>query len=137
MLTRRLAAFALLAAGALSAARLADPNNTTGTTGVVLIDKVGRHVRFFDPKTWTEISNIEVAVNPHDLALSPDHKTAYVTIYGAGIYGRNPNPEHMIAVIDLASRKQTGTIDLSPYAGSHGIQIDAAGTRRALGRRSS
>jgi DNA-binding beta-propeller fold protein YncE len=109
-------------------AKTGDPNNPTGSTGVILIDKVGHHLRFFDPKTWTEISNIEVGVNPHDLALSPDHKTAYVTIYGSGVYGRNPNPEHTIAIIDLASHTQTGTIDVSPYLAPHGIQIDSAGT---------
>lgn len=130
MLTRRSLSLALPAifTGALFGARLSDPNNTTGTTGVILIDKVGHHVRFFDPKTWTEISNIEVAVNPHDLALSPDHKISYVTIYGSGIYGNNPNPEHSIAIIDLVSGTQTGTIDVSPYLGSHGIQVDSAGT---------
>lgn len=105
-----------------------DPNNPTGTTGLILIDKVGHHIRFYDPKTWTEISNIEVGINPHDIALSPDHKTAYVPIYGAGVYGRNPNPNHVIAVIDLASRMQVGTIDVSPYVAPHGIQIDSSGT---------
>lgn len=126
MLTR-LALAALTITAASSAARL-DPNNPTGTTGVVLIDKVGHHIRFYDPKTWTEISNIDVAVNPHDIAVSPDHKTAWVPIYGAGIYGRNPNPEHTIAIIDLTTRMQTGTIDVSPYVAPHGIQIDSAGT---------
>jgi DNA-binding beta-propeller fold protein YncE len=67
-------------------------------------------------------------VNPHDIALSPDHKTAYVTIYGAGVYGRNPNPEHTIAIIDLTTRTETGTIDVSPYVAPHGIQVDNAGT---------
>src|SRR4029453_10430528 len=57
-----------------------------------------------------------------------DHKTAYVPIYGDGVYGRNPNPGHEIAIIDLESRKQTGTIDVSPYQAPHGIQIDANGT---------
>jgi DNA-binding beta-propeller fold protein YncE len=118
----------ILIAVALSPAKNADPNNPTGTTGVILIDKVGHHIRFFDPKTWAEISNIEVGVNPHDIALSPDHKTAYVPIYGAGIYGRNPNPEHTIAVVDLASRSLQGAIDVSPYVAPHGIQIDSAGT---------
>src|SRR5579863_8233342 len=126
MRTQRLLA-ALAITAALSSART-DPNNPTGTTGLILIDKVGHHIRFYDPKNWTEISNIEVAVNPHDIALSPDHKTAYIPIYGAGIYGRNPNPDHTIAIIDLASRAQTGTIDVSPYVAPHGIQIDAAGT---------
>ena len=68
-------------------------------------------------KTWTEISNIEVGINPHDLALSPDHKTAYVTIYGSGIYGNNPNPEHSIAIIDLASRSQTGGVNICSRRG--------------------
>jgi DNA-binding beta-propeller fold protein YncE len=119
---------ALLMTAGTAPAKTADPNNPTGTSGLVLIDKVGRHVRFFDPKTWIEISNLEVGVNPHDIALSPDHKTAYIPIYGAGIYGRNPNPEHSIAVIDLVSRTVSGTIDLSPYVAPHGIQIDSAGT---------
>jgi YVTN family beta-propeller protein len=104
-----------------------DPNNTTGTRGLVLIDKIGRHVRFLDPATRKELSSIEVAVAPHDVAISSDHKTAYVPIYGDGIYGRNPNPGHEIAIIDLESRKQTGTIDISPYQAPHGIQIDASG----------
>jgi DNA-binding beta-propeller fold protein YncE len=116
-----------ITAGVLPA-KIADPNNPTGNTGLILIDKMGHHVRFYDPKTWTEISSIEVAVNPHDIALSPDHKTAYITIYGSGIYGNNPNPEHSIAIIDLASRMQTGTIDVSPYVAPHGIQVDSAGT---------
>lgn len=113
---------------ALLPAKNADPNNPTGNTGLVLIDKVGHHIRFYDPKTWTEISNIEVGINPHDIALSPDHKTAYIPIYGAGIYGRNPNPDHTIAIIDLTARSLAGTIDVSPYVAPHGIQIDAAGT---------
>ena len=28
-----------------------DPNNPTGTRGLILIDKVGRHLRFLDPTT--------------------------------------------------------------------------------------
>ena len=47
--------------------------------------------------------------------------------YGDGIYGRNPNPGHTIAIIDLASRKIAGTIDVAPYQAPHGIQVDAAG----------
>ncbi len=125
MSRRLLAAIALFAA--FAAAKM-DPNNPTGTTGLILIDKVGHQIRFYDPKTWTEISHIDVAVNPHDIAISPDHKTAWVPIYGAGVYGRNPNPEHTIAVIDLTTRMQTGTIDVSPYVAPHGIQIDSAGT---------
>ena len=68
-----------------------------------------------------------MGVAPHDVAISPDHKTAYIPVYGDGVYGRNPHPGHTIAIIDLASRQVSGTIDVSPYQAPHGIQIDSAG----------
>ena len=74
------------AALALAAGR-SDPNNPTGAHGLILIDKIGRHIRFFDPSDFKELSNMEAGVAPHDLAISPDHKTAYVPIYGDGVYG--------------------------------------------------
>jgi YVTN family beta-propeller protein len=105
-----------------------DPNNPTGSHGLIVIDKIGRHVRFFDPSTYQEISNLDVGVAPHDVAISPDHKFAYIPVYGDGVYGKNPHPGHTIAIIDLTTRQLAGTIDVSPYQAPHGIQIDAAGT---------
>jgi YVTN family beta-propeller protein len=122
-----LAAAGLAAAALVFAAGRIDPNNPTGTHGLIVIDKIGRHIRFFDPSNFKEISNLEVGVAPHDVAISPDHKTAYVPVYGDGVYGRNPHPGHTIAIIDLASRQVSGTIDVSPYQAPHGIQIDNAG----------
>src|SRR5215469_10669736 len=123
---KRFLLLALFALAALQAASL-DPNNPTGTHGLILIDKLGDHIRFFDPSTFQELSSIETAKAPHDLAFSPDHQTVYVPIYGDGVYGRNPHPGHLIAIVDLASRKLTGTIDVSPYQAPHGIQVDQAG----------
>jgi YVTN family beta-propeller protein len=117
----------LQVAGQPAGAANTDPNNATGTRGLVLVDKIGRHIRFLDPATRKELSNIDAAVAPHDLAIALDHKTMYVPIYGDGIYGRNPNPGHEIAIIDLETHKQTGSIDISPYQAPHGIQIDGKG----------
>ena len=102
-------------------------NHTTGTQGVLLVDKLGGHVRFFDPDTLHERSSLELPKNPHDFALSADHRLAYVPIYGPGIYGRNPEPGHELYVLDLAERKVAQVIDLSPYRSPHGLQIDANG----------
>jgi YVTN family beta-propeller protein len=109
------------------AAGRVDVNNPTGTHGLIVIDKIGRHVRFFDPSNFQEISNLDVGVAPHDVAISPDHKFAYIPVYGDGVYGRNPHPGHTIAIIDLASRQVAGTIDVAPYQAPHGIQVDDAG----------
>lgn len=123
---RLIAATILCSAGALLAAAV-DLNNPTGTAGVMMIDKLGAHVRFFDPATWKETASFETGRNPHDFALSADHRTAYVTIYGDGVYGRNPNPGHELAIVDMTAKKLEGTIDLSPCQAPHGIQIDPAG----------
>lgn len=114
--------------GVLGAAAVgADANHPTGTEGLFLIDKVGGHVRFADATTFAERGAIKLPANPHDFVLSADHRRAYVPIYGDGIYGRNPNPGHEIAIIDMASRTLAGTIDISPYRAPHGIQMDAGG----------
>jgi YVTN family beta-propeller protein len=102
--------------------------DTTGTNGLIMIDKLGSLVRFFDPNTLKEISTLTIEGTPHELAISPDGKTAYVPNYGDGVYGRNPNPGHTIAVIDLATRKVRANIDISPNVAPHGLQVDATGT---------
>ncbi len=117
-------ALALTAALPVAAESL---NHPTGTQGVLLIDKLGGHVRFFDPTSLAERSSLELPKNPHDFALSADHRFAYVPIYGPGIYNRNPEPGHEIYVLDLAERKVARVIDLSPYRSPHGVQIDARG----------
>ena len=102
-------------------------NHPTGERGVIMIDKLGAHIRFFDPSTLTEIASIETAQNPHDFILSADHKFAYVPIYGDGVYGKNPNPGHEVDVVDLAQHKIIRKIDIAPHRAPHGIQIDSAG----------
>jgi DNA-binding beta-propeller fold protein YncE len=109
----------------------ADLNSPTGRNGLIMVDKMGGEVRFFDPATDQELASLvpgpDVSIRPHELAISADHKTAYVSIYGDGVYGRNPHPGHTIAIIDLVSRKLVGSIEVSPYQAPHGIQVDAAG----------
>jgi YVTN family beta-propeller protein len=124
-LTRLLAALAAVAAAAPALA--ASPNHPTGTNGLLMIDKIGGHVRFFDPATLVETAAIAVPKNPHDFALSPDGKLAYVPIYGPGVYGRNPEPGHELYVFDLAAKKVARVIDLSPYRSSHSLQVDERG----------
>ncbi len=121
-----------LVAAASASAAPGNLNSPTGTAGLILVDKVGAQVRFFDPATDSELASFapdpEAGLKAHELAISPDHKTAYVSVYGDGVYGNNPHPGHTVAVIDLASRKLTGSIDISPYQAPHGIQVGPDGT---------
>jgi YVTN family beta-propeller protein len=116
----------VLAAVALPALA-ANPNDPTGSAGVIMIDKRGGFVRFFDPVSLDQTASLGLESPPHELAISPDHQTAYVPLYGDGVYGRNPHPGHTILMIDLAERRVSGTIDVSPYQAPHGLQVDNAG----------
>src|SRR5207342_755820 len=122
--TLRLILAAVLAAATTAAAVAAghtDPNNVTGTSGLIMIDKRGNLVRFFDPATLKETGTVDIGGPPHELAISPDHRSAYIPIYGDGVYGANPHPGHIIAIVDLATKKMTGTIDVSPAIAPHGL----------------
>jgi DNA-binding beta-propeller fold protein YncE len=128
---KRLLALVVLvgtAAAALSISAASDPNHPTGTKGVFLVDKLGATLRFLDPTTYKEQAALKLPANPHDFVLSPDHKTAYVPIYGDGIYGRNANPGHEIDIVDVDAHKVAATIDVSPYRAPHGIQLAPDGT---------
>jgi YVTN family beta-propeller protein len=109
-----------------------DPNNVTGSSGLVMIDKRGNLVRFFDPATLKETGTVDIGGPPHELAISPDHKVAYIPIYGDGVYGANPHPGHIIAIVDLVTKKQIGTIDVSPAIAPHGLRVDEKGTLYAV-----
>ena len=57
------------------------------------------------------------------MLILPDAGLAYVPIYGDGIHGKNPNPGHVLAIIDLKQRKHVGDIDLRPYVSPHTLKL--------------
>jgi DNA-binding beta-propeller fold protein YncE len=104
-----------------------DVNNPTGRSGLLAIDKRGCRALFLNPATYEEEGRLDLPARPHELAITPDHRTAYVSIYGSGVYGNNPEPGRTIAVIDLRGRQHTDTLDVAPYLAPHGLALDPDG----------
>ena len=101
-------------------------NVTTGSDGLVAIDKKGNQVLFLDPESYAVVSALTgFAPRVHELAISPDHRTAFVPIYGDGHHGNNPAPGHLIEVIDLPTRRHVGQFDIAPYLAPHGMRWGA------------
>ncbi len=48
-------------------------------------------------------------------------------IFGDGIHGRNPNPQHWLCVFDLEKRALLATIDLRPYIAPHTLKLGPDG----------
>ena len=100
-----------------------DANFPTGSSGLIAVDKIGNQILFLDPETYATTLTLDAfAPRVHELAISPDHKTAYVPIYGDGIHGKNPHPGHLIALFDLEVRRHAGDFSTYPYLAPHGLR---------------
>jgi DNA-binding beta-propeller fold protein YncE len=96
--------------------------------GMIAVDKIGGRVLFLNPTTYeteTVLGGFQRTV--HELLVIRETGLAYVPIFGDGIHGRNPNPGHVLHIIDLLKRKVAGDIDLRPYSAPHTVRLAADG----------
>jgi YVTN family beta-propeller protein len=95
---------------------------------MIAVDKMGGKVLFLDPKSYeTQVVIDGFPRTVHELLLIPERARAYVPIFGDGIHGRNPNPQHILCAFDLAQRAHVGTIDLRPYIAPHTLKLGPDG----------
>ncbi|MBV9578823.1 MAG: YncE family protein [Chloroflexi bacterium] len=106
---------------------MTDVNNPTGSSGLIAIDKRGSRARFLDPDSYAELCSFDLPARPHEVAIGADHQMAYVSIYGSGVYGNNPEPDQRIVVINLVQRQVTDTLSVEPNLAPHGLAIGADG----------
>jgi YVTN family beta-propeller protein len=118
---------ALLAALMLSCA----PPVAAGGTLLVL-NKSDHEVAFVDSETQKVVAKLPTGRGPHEVAVSPDGKLAYVANYGAhGLFREGVQPKfepgHSLTVVDLAKRQVRATFELAPYGQPHGIYVSRDG----------
>ena len=107
-----IAAFAVSLLGCSGPVAAQEETRKMVTGPVLLIGNKGEDtLSFVDLSTGQELGRQPTGKAPHEIAISPDGKTAAVVAYG----GRT------IELFDVASRAKLKTIDLSPNEGPHGI----------------
>jgi sugar lactone lactonase YvrE len=88
---------------------------------MIAVDKVGNKIRFYD----ADIKEMRVLDGPepcvHELAMAPDRRTAFIPLYGDGIYSNNKNPNNKVLVIDLVRQEIADLIELREYVAPHGM----------------
>src|SRR4051812_3343810 len=107
---------------------MVDVNNRPGGPNLIVTAKTAHKVHFLDAATLALAATLDMPGSTHEMAMTPDSRTIYATIYGDGIFGKNRNPDRRIAVIDLPSRSLTRTIDIGGTFAPHGIMLDDHGT---------
>jgi YVTN family beta-propeller protein len=107
MKARNLLALACLAAGSLHAA-------STPANALLVLEKEQNTLVIVDPASLTIVARVPVGNDPHEVAVSDDGKTAYISNYSGG---------NTIAVVDLVAQKPLPTIDLGALRQPHGLEF--------------
>lgn len=83
---------------------------------LLVLNKSDNTVSLIDLASKKVLATIPTGVGPHEVAVSPDGKTAVIANYGTGQQAGNT-----LTVIDLPGKTPIKTIDLAEYRRPHGI----------------
>ena len=99
---------------------------------LIVLNKSDHEAVLVDPARLAPVARIPTGRGPHEVAVSPDGRRAYVSNYGMyGVFreGQRVNePGHPLSVIALERRAVVDTFDLGTYAKPHGIAVSRDGT---------
>lgn len=121
ILTAALGALALIVTS--SAVEAAEPPPVEEGRTLVAAHKLDGSVCFYETATGRRTARVEVGRRPHEIALSHDRKTAFVTLYGIDLYTEDTEGGRAVAIVDLVKREKVGEIDLGKYRRPHGIEV--------------
>jgi YVTN family beta-propeller protein len=118
----KLAGLMLLAGAAANAQTLVVLNKSDATASLI------------NPTTGETITKLPVGRGPHELAISPDGRTAYVANFGRfGVFPAgdtmHTKPGNTITVLDLVGRRVKTTHDYGTHTGQHGVATSKDGSR--------
>jgi YVTN family beta-propeller protein len=99
---------------------------------VVVVCKSDFQLALVDPATEKVLVKLPTGLGPHEVAVSPDGRTAYVSNFGRySVYPAGDTEHdkagHTITVIDLVDRKVKATFDLGTHNGPHGMIVSHNG----------
>lgn len=116
----------VLAALALLATAPASAQGTPRGDVLVVGNKQEHDASIIEIESGRTIKRLPTGNGPHEVAISPDGRTAVVANYGA------QQPGSTLTVIDLPRLAVSATIDLGSYTRPHGIAFFADGRRLAV-----
>ncbi len=91
---------------------------STPANAVLVLEKEQNTLVIVDPAGLTIVARVPVGNDPHEVAVSDDGKTAYISNYGGG---RGSAAGSTIAVVDLVAQKALAPIDLGALKAPHGL----------------
>ena len=113
---------------------------------VLLVEESNNSLGFFDSQDGSELGRVGLSLWPHEVAVSPDGKIAYVSNFGLRDYDLTiGHAGNSISVIDIATRCEVHRLYTCDgqfrYWGPHGVKVTPDGTElfvnveRIIGKR--
>ena len=104
----------------------AQARSETEAEAVLLVANQGdRNLSIIDPVAARQIAVVsEGGITGHEVAASPDGRTAYVPIYGDSGVGKPGSDGRNMVVIDIATRKVVGNVDFGHGVRPHCVVYD-------------
>ncbi|MGP8173754.1 MAG: YncE family protein [Terracidiphilus sp.] len=87
---------------------------TTPAVALLILSKQDRTLSIVNPAKLQVVARIPAGDDPHEVVVSKDGRTAYVSNYGFGAF-------HTLTEIDLVGQRNLATIDLGALRGPHGL----------------
>lgn len=106
-------------AGLLCALLLVAPALAAQNAGptLLVLNKSDATLAFIDPGSGRLMGTVPTGSGPHEVAVTADGRTAFVTNYGAG------TPGNTLSMIDVVARKELRRVDLGALRAPHGITV--------------
>jgi len=101
---------------------------------LVVVCKSDFRLVLLDPASGNVLAKLPTGLGPHEVAVSPDGRSAYVSNFGRYSVYPAGDTEHdkagnSITVVDLMERKVKATFDLGTHTGPHGMIVSRDGKR--------
>ena len=94
---------------------------------MVVVQKGDHSLGYYDFPGGEELARVAVDPFPHEFAISPDGRMAYLANFGVGLAEQAGPGGNTISIVDLQARRRTATIDCGAYRRPHDVAFDARG----------
>jgi DNA-binding beta-propeller fold protein YncE len=91
---------------------------------ILLVHKNDHSLGYYDPETGAELDRIAVDPFPHEFALTPDGRRAYVTHFGVATAEEEGPGGNTVSAIDVALRHRVRSLDCGVHRRPHGVALD-------------
>lgn len=98
---------------------------------LAVVEKVAGAVGFYT-SDGKRVAGAQVGKHPHEIVFSPDRKQLYISDNGILWMTEPGEGGNTISIIDVATMKRTGVIDLGSYRRPHGMDIDTKNNRMVV-----